>query len=140
MPESTGVVLAKLISVVHRCSRTATLRLPEALSPSAYRTLALARDRGPVRLGELAELVRVSQPGMTKIVAALSADGLLTRIADPEDLRARTVSITATGIEFLGDYARELGAALTEEFADLSPDELTALANATDILLSRLDR
>lgn len=139
MPESTGVVLADLIAAVHRCSRTATARLPVALSPSHYRTLALLRDRGPLRLGELAEDVRVSQPGMTKIVAALSADGLLTRIADPEDLRARTVSITATGSEFLRDFARELGAALTEEFADLSPDELATLADATHILLSRLD-
>lgn len=115
------------------------MRLPSALSPSSYRTLAVVRDHGPLRLGELADLVRVSQPGMTKIVTALSADGLLTRIADPDDARARTISITATGREFLSDYARALGAALAEEFSDLSSRELAALENATHILLTRLD-
>ncbi len=140
MLEPAGAVLAELIAAVHRCSRTATSRLPVALSPSHYRTLALLRDRGPLRLGELAEAVRVSQPGMTKIVDALSGDGLLTRLADPADLRARTISITDAGREFLRDFARELGSALTEEFADLSPTELETLTDATRILLSRLDR
>ncbi len=65
------------------------------LSLPMYRVLAVLRQEGPQRLGDLSAMVTVEMSTLSRLVTAMKKNGLLTRVR-PED-NARTVSIGLTG-------------------------------------------
>lgn len=54
---------------------------------------------GGVRLRELAEHVRLSQPGLSRLVERMEAEGLVRRERDPQDGRGTLVGLTERGRE-----------------------------------------
>src|SRR4029079_19440188 len=56
---------------------------------------------GPRTIGELASLEGVTPPTMTRLVAAMVADGLIDRREDPADRRVVRVQASATGRSLL---------------------------------------
>ena len=56
---------------------------------------------GPRTIGELAGLEGVTPPTMTRLVAAMVADGLIDRREDPADRRVVRVQASATGRSLL---------------------------------------
>ena len=66
---------------------------------SALAYLARAEPRGRMRLSELHELMhpRYSQPGLSRLVQRMEADGLVERLADPDDGRATILLMTRAG-------------------------------------------
>ncbi|WP_067538538.1 MarR family winged helix-turn-helix transcriptional regulator [Nocardia crassostreae] len=65
-----------------------------ALSPGAASALASLARSGPMRLGDLANIERVSAPTMSRVVTSLEKGGYIVRDADPEDGRAQLLSAT----------------------------------------------
>src|SRR3954447_13290964 len=64
------------------------------IDSGTYSVLAyLDRAAGRMALAELQSLMRVrySQPGVSRLVQRMEADGLVTRVPDPDDRRATTV-------------------------------------------------
>ena len=108
----------------------------EALGLSAARLSALSvvGFGGPRTLGELAAAEQVQPPTMTRIVAALEQDGLVTRTADPEDRRVFRVQITDKGRRILEQGRSRRTALLAEQLRALSPDDLATVERATAIL------
>ncbi len=133
-------VLGDLVSVTHRLTRLAASVTGSTASPAVWRTLAVLRDLGPMRLGELARVSRVSQPTMTKLVHTLDERGWIRRIVDARDSRAWLISADPRGLAALDAWREELAAALEPTFADLGADELATLASAVDIVRTRLER
>jgi DNA-binding MarR family transcriptional regulator len=66
---------------------------------SALAYLARAQPPGRMRLSELHELMhpRYSQPGLSRLVQRMEADGLVERRADPDDGRAAILVTTRAG-------------------------------------------
>src|SRR5438309_7077595 len=71
------------------------------LSLTAAGTLARLQREGPARLTELAAAENITQPSMTALVARLSAQGLVSREADPTDGRAVVLRLTDAGADLL---------------------------------------
>ena len=74
---------------------------------------------GPVRVGDLATRMGVTQQAASKAVAELAALGYLERGADPDDARVRRIGLSARGRAAVAvtravraDIERELAAAL----------------------------
>jgi len=66
--------------------------------PASQFPLLAALDRqGGLTVGELAEAVGVSQPGVTRSVARLAEQGLITVTHESADRRRRSVQLTAAG-------------------------------------------
>jgi DNA-binding MarR family transcriptional regulator len=141
MPENPELhqILGDLVVAAHRLARLAARVTGSTESPATWRTLSVLQTVGPMRLGELAEHSRVSQPTMTKIVRNLVDAEWVKRIADAADARAWQIAITAEGAEALQTWRDELSAALVPMFADLSDDELAALRATVEIIGSRVD-
>ena len=133
-------VLGDLVSVNHRLTRLAASVTGSTESPAVWRTVSVLRDVGPMRLGELARVSRVSQPTMTKLVHALDERGWIRRIADVSDARAWLISADPRGLAALAAWREELAAALAPTFHDLGDDELATLASAVEIIGARLER
>lgn len=139
-PEHLSELLGDLMSLSNRLTRLAATATGSTESPAIWRTLAVLRDRGPMRLGELAQASRVSQPTMTKLVHTLDERDWIRRIADASDARAWLISADARGIRALDAWRDELVAVIAPQFDDLDADDLDALARATSIMRERLER
>jgi len=100
------------------------------LSRAAAGTLSVLDRLGPQRITALAEREAVSQPSMTGLVQRLESLGYVERSADPEDGRASLVSVTAKGVEALEARRRVHDEVIEARLAELSEDDLRALAAA----------
>ncbi|WNF00257.1 MarR family transcriptional regulator [Streptomyces luomodiensis] len=76
---------------------------------------------GPLRVGEIAERMQVVGPHVTRQVNELQRRGLVHRITDPDDQRARLVEPTAEGAAATDRYLRTVLGWLGGVLADWSP-------------------
>ncbi|MFF2272038.1 MarR family winged helix-turn-helix transcriptional regulator [Agromyces sp. NPDC058136] len=136
----TSELIGDLVAVNHRLTRLAASATDNTESPAVWRTLSVLRDLGPMRLGELARVSRVSQPTMTKLVHALDERGWVRRIADEHDARAWLISADPRGLAALTAWRDELAGAMAPYFDDLTGDERETLARAVAIVRSRMER
>ena len=130
-------LLGELVSSAHRVTRLAATATDDSRSPAVWRTLSALRSYGPIRLGELARLSRVTQPTMTKIVRGLDDLDWIKRIVDVEDKRAWLIAVTPKGEAALDDWRDTLAAALLPFFHDLPAADRAALRRSIEILDER---
>lgn len=131
-------LLGALVSSGHRLTRLAATATDDQRSPAVWRTLSALSSYGPVRLGELARLSRVTQPTMTKIVRNLDDLDWIKRIVDVEDKRAWLIAATPRGLAALTEWRDTLATALLPHFAGLDAEDLAALRRVVDILDERV--
>ena len=142
-PTSAAVPDAELASrlrlAVTRLARRLRTQLPGEVSPSQLATLSSVERLGPLTLGELSSTERVKPPTMTKIVACLEEQGLVSRTVDPSDRRVARVEATTEGRRFLERSRRQKDAYLAERVRRLDPEDRAALARAAEVLERLLD-
>ena len=93
---SSGARWSRVYQPVLRDVVTA-LERDAGIDSGTYSALAyLDQAGGRMRLRELAELMRVrySQPGLSRLVQRMEADGMVERRVDPDDRRGTVVSLT----------------------------------------------
>jgi DNA-binding MarR family transcriptional regulator len=95
---------------------------------------------GPARLTTLAIREGISQPSMTQLIQRLERQGLVTRLADPDDGRVALVAITESGQALLDDRTRNRRERLNVLLATLSSEEEFALWLAAHVALPILHR
>lgn len=129
--------ILRLLVGAHALTRVASLETRTEAPAAQWRTLVLLRDNGPLRIGDLATLSRVTQPGMTRLVTQMAEAGLVERTTDPVDSRATLVSATDAGMSALDEWLQVLSAALAPRFADLDEQEWATIRRAADIVDAR---
>jgi len=137
MPTKHTETLENLLVGSTRLTRLAAQRTGNTMVSAVWTTLSVLSTEGPRRIGDLAKLARISQPGMTKVVQNLVADEWVLRIADVDDSRAWLIDITPTGRTALLGWRGELASALEGVFTDLSDTEWKTLEKAAAILLTK---
>lgn len=106
----------------------------EGLSMPQVRVLTAIRDRGPLRVTELATALQVTQPTMTAQVHRLESLGWLQRREDEQDGRAVRVSLTPDGRALLASIVESRARLLDDGLDRLDPDETTRIAGALPAL------
>ena len=101
------------------------------LTPSMLSALAMVHVNGPLTLGELADLERVTPPTVTKIVGRLQDHELVERLPDAEDRRVCRVRTTTEGESLLAESRARKNAWLAERLAPLDREALASLARAS---------
>lgn len=76
--------------------------------PALSVLITLHTAGGPLRVGEIATRMQVVGPHVTRQVNELERRGLVHRVADPADQRARLVEMTSGGAGAVGRYLREV--------------------------------
>jgi DNA-binding MarR family transcriptional regulator len=111
-------------------------RADQSLGVTAARLSALSVlvFGGPCSMSELADAEQVAGPTMSKIVAALEADGLVKRERHPEDGRAVVLSATTRGKRLMERGRRQRVAKLADELSALTANERRVLRDAAAIL------
>jgi len=124
----------RLRLVVTRLARRLRQQAGASISPTQSAALATIDRRGPLTLGELAEIERVQPPTITAAVHRLEEQGLVERHQDPDDRRVARVQVTSAGRKLLAETRSRTSAYLERRVAELSARDRTTLAGAADIL------
>ena len=120
------------------------LRTPatrSGITPTRLTALsALTRYPDGLRQGDLAELMNISAPSMTRLVEILEEAGWVERRRDPDDQRCLLIVLSPVGRKTLDTLRDESASQLSEELAGLIADERAALAAAVPVLRKLADR
>ncbi len=138
----TGVdteMAQRLRMVVGRLARH--LRPTEAslaadLTPTRVAVLLNTVRNGPIRLAEVAEQEGLNPTLLSRTIAHLAQDGLVTRTADASDRRSAWLEPTAAGRQLAGRIRAERTRAVQDALAELTPAERDLL----DAALPALER
>jgi DNA-binding MarR family transcriptional regulator len=101
---------------------------PLHVSPSHGRALPVLLRHGPIRLGALAEHLRIAPRSATEVVDDLEQRGLAERVPDPGDRRATLVHLTPAGLAAEDAIRKARQAAAERFFAGLSEADRADLA------------
>jgi DNA-binding MarR family transcriptional regulator len=115
--------------------------LGQPLQASHHPFLAALDRLGPLAIGELAEALGVTQPGVTRSVGQMIKLGLVQSRSAPNDQRRRIVSLTKTG-QALVDTAKatvwpRVERAVADLCGHLEGSLLEQLASMEDSLVER---
>ena len=120
------------------------LRTPatrSGITPTRLAALyALTRHPDGLRQGDLAELMNVSAPSMTRLVEILQEAGWVERRRDPHDQRCLLLVLSPLGHTTIETVRDEAATQLGAELVDLTPQERAALAAAVPVLRKLADR
>lgn len=116
-----------------RAERVAGLPGPQ-LSDTQLAALAVLERHGSMTPGELADHEKVQPPSMTRVVAALTDWGLVTRAPHPSDRRQVVLTVTSAGRDLVRQARRRRDAWLTQRLSELTPAERATLRAAAPIL------
>lgn len=131
-------ILESLLVSAHRLARVAAQSTGSTTPAAQWRTLSILETDGPMRIGELAAASRVTQPGMTRLLATMVEEELVSRIADREDSRAWLIVVTKKGAAALAAWRAQLAETMAPWFGDLTAAEWGTLAATAELLESRL--
>jgi DNA-binding MarR family transcriptional regulator len=129
----------RLRLVVTRLARRLRQQAGASISPTQSAALATIDRRGPLTLGELAEIERVQPPTITAAVHRLEEQGLVERHQDRDDRRVARVQVTSAGRKLLAETRSRTSAYLERRVAELSSRDRATLAGAADILEQLLE-
>jgi DNA-binding MarR family transcriptional regulator len=119
------------------------LRTPatrSGITPTRLAALAaLARHPGGLRQGDLAELMNISAPSMTRLVEIMCEAGWIARTRDPEDGRALLLVLSPVGQQTLDMLRLESASVLSAGLADLTAAERDIVEAAVPVLRKLAD-
>jgi DNA-binding MarR family transcriptional regulator len=102
-----------------------------ALPASHFPVLAALDRLGPINVGELTEAVGASQPGVTRMLDKLVAEGLVQSRQQADDRRVRTIALSRAGQQLITRAKRAVWPLVEAAVAD-------ACAGSAEPLLAQL--
>jgi DNA-binding MarR family transcriptional regulator len=115
---------------------------PSLERPALGVLTSLRMAPGPLRIGEIAERQQVAGPHVTRTVTGLEQRGMVRRVTDPGDARARLVELTDTGRAAAERYVQTVLGFFTEALAEWSEEDRRELgrlmARLADDITARL--
>ena len=94
----------------------------------------LEEAREPMSLSELAEKLSCVRSNITQLIDRLEADGLVRRVADPDDRRSVRAELTDLGREKQAAGAEELAKVQQALSSQVGPADLAGLESALQSL------
>jgi DNA-binding MarR family transcriptional regulator len=95
--------------------------------------MAKLRD-GSMTVSELAKTSVVPKPQMTHLINQLVESGIVARYPDSGDRRVINIGLTDSGVVLLDELKLKVQQNVRRELQGLTPEELTDMSRALDIL------
>jgi DNA-binding MarR family transcriptional regulator len=125
---------ARLRLSTARLARLLRQQAGTGLSPSQTSVLASVGLHGPLTLGRLARIEQVTPPTITRIVARMEEDGLVSRQVDETDRRIVRVRITDEGLRRMEHSRQRRDAWLALRLTEMSAGQRRSLLAALPVL------
>lgn len=124
-------------AAIHLLRRLRVHDAGTGLTASRLSALSVVVYAGPIRMGDLAAAEQVRPPTISRLVGDLEAEGLVRRLADPDDGRVQRVEATPAGRRLLEAGRARRVEALARRIEALTGDDRSVLAAAA-LILERL--
>lgn len=129
-----AVALRLHAAAIHLLRRLRAADVEAGVTPARLSALSVLVFGGPCSVTELAEAEQVSSPTMSRLVAALEEEGLVSRRPDPEDGRAVRLEATAEAARLLEEGRDRRVGRLAALLSGLEPEELQTVARSAEML------
>src|SRR5829696_7058664 len=134
-PESEPSLATRLrLAVVRLNRRLRAQRTDSTVTLTQMSALSSLKKSGPLTPGDLAAKERVQPPSMTRVIAALEEQGMVSRAPHPSDGRQAIVAITEAGLRYLAAEAAARERWLDRRLAELTDDERELLARVVEVI------
>lgn len=120
-----------------RLLRLAGVRLDRAGATLLFK---LSAKGDQLRITDLAEILAVDTPTVTRKVQQLERDGMVVRQTDPDDRRASRIGLTPAGRRTIERVRRARRSWLGQLLQDWDDDDLSALAHLLGRFAEDLER
>jgi DNA-binding MarR family transcriptional regulator len=108
--------------------------------PAAHMTILGALEHNaPVTVGGLAELLGIAQPGVTRSLAILEEQGLVTSAKQANDQRQRMIELSRKGHALVGRSSTDLWARVERAVAEVCEPLSGRLLDQIDTIEAALD-
>src|ERR1700737_1632624 len=132
-PERLGL---RYLTLAYRVRKVVDKHMiASGLSLARWKVLEILAGKGSIRQKALAQQLGFAERSVTQAVESLAGDGLVERMPDPADGRAKLVTLTDEGAAALAAGTRAGAQVLQRIFGTLDPKNLASLAE----LLKSLD-
>jgi len=138
-PEVLAVADRLHSTAIHLLRRLRRLDVAAGEGPARLSALSVLVFAGPCTLKELAAAEQVKPPTMSRIVAGLARSRLVEVDEDLHDARRMRIRATARGEKLLQQGRERRIAYLAAHLKSLTPDEVSRLGQAVDILAHILE-
>jgi len=135
-PTDSAAVLRRAVNRLGRRMRAE--RLPDSLPNGRLGLLAQLYREGPSTPGALATALHVQPQSLTRTLAALQEDGLVTRVRDTADGRQYRIELTQSGFAAMARDVEHRDAWLRDRMAAELNDTERELLRLAAGLLDRL--
>ena len=102
--------------------------------------LAVICQQGPMRMGELADALKITPASTTRAVSCLADKGYVERVKASDDHRSIMVSPTEAGRRRYDVFNAKIQNGLSEILGEFSPEEQIQLAEYLDRFVAAVDR
>jgi len=127
--------VARMRGALARISRSIDRQVPrEGLTRSQVWILGTVARRGPIGMGELAEIEGVNPTMLSRMVGKMTDAGLVARVPDTRDGRAVLVQVTAEGAALQDRLRAERSRLFAERLAELPEESAAPLRDALPAL------
>jgi len=133
-PEALSVADRLHSAAIHLLRRLRKQDIATGEGPARLSALSVLVFGGPKTLSELAAAEQVKRPTMSRMVAGLSRDRLVEIATDPDDARLMHIRATEKGKTILQKGRERRIEYLAAHLERLTPEELTSLGSAVEIL------
>ena len=120
---------------LRRLSTALARQVDDGLEVAAYGLLGYLHDSGDVRAGDLAEKFGLDKSTVSRQIAQMESLGLIQRVPDPQDGRARLIHTTDIGKERVRQLREARGNWFRSALSDWPATDVDQLAT----LLARLN-
>jgi DNA-binding MarR family transcriptional regulator len=110
---------------------------PEDPGPAAQATLFFLQRHQPARAKDIADWLGIGAAPMSRQLADLEAQQLVTRTPDPDDARAALTSLTAVGVHAVQDLRNRRVTVLQRALAGLDEAEARGFITSLERVLEQ---
>ena len=141
IPKRSEVADALHSAAIHLLRRLRVQDLASGIGPAKLSALSvLVFSRRALSLAELADAEQVKNPTMSRLVAAMDRDGLVSIAASTEDARALEIRPTKKGERLLLAGKERRVNSLAKGLEDLNQSELSQLEQSLGLLRNVIRR
>lgn len=101
--------------------------------PGYIHIMGWMKSKGePVSMTDLASAACISKPNLTTMIDRLCEEGMVERLADPNDRRIVNVGLTKKGSDYLNQHKEEIMNFIVNKLSLLEDADLERLKNSLD--------
>lgn len=134
LEECAQAIMEAVPPVMHFIRQQMRQHGSPTLSVPQFRALAYLNRHPGASLSDVAEHLGITRASISTLMDRLVQNGMVTRVADPEERRRSVLTLTEAGASLLKSARAATRRRMADALATLTPEQVAVLAEALPLL------